>query len=67
MSQKPQQQVVRVGGLERTLEGFNLELAEKTSVLLTRYHEEFVESRLAALETPWYRKAWAWLRERIGR
>lgn len=52
---------VRVGALERTLEGFNSEMGQKMAVAFAAYQRIYVEplaARVAWLELPLYRRAW---------
>lgn len=52
---------VRIGALERTLEGMNVEMGAKVAQSLAKYHETYVrplEERIAWLETSWYVRLW---------
>jgi len=52
-------QNVRIGGLERTLHNFNVEMGQKVATVLSRYHRDNVVPLLARVE--WLEKP-LWLR-----
>jgi len=60
--QRLPQQAVRVGKFEQSLEAMNQELGQKVTESLVVYHERFVEPRLKALETPWWKRWWIKIR-----
>lgn len=59
MPNRTPQKTVRAGQLDKTLEQFNAEMGVKVAETLHRYHDQYVEPRLAALEAPFYRRWWA--------
>jgi len=66
--QRPPQQAVRVGRFEQAMERFNAEMGQKVAASLAEYHKRYVsplEARILVLETPWYRRAWAWIRQQV--
>lgn len=58
---------VRVGNLDRTLDNLMSEVGMRTGLVLEQYHALKVaplEARIAALETPVWRRLWNRLRRR---
>ncbi len=62
--QGPRRRVATVNGVNRALDHFNEEMAQKITLSMAGFHGQFVaplEERIAYLELPWWKRLVVWV------